>query len=73
MTDVTEDQLDQEVPDGWDHLPSADDEATPLENLEEVDQQPDGLVIPLIAGSWGDLALVLGLCATALIVLMQGR
>ena len=69
MTDVTEDQLDPEVPDGWDHLPSADDEATPLESLEEVDQQPDGLVIPLIAGSWGDLALVLGLCATALIAL----
>jgi len=69
MTDVVDDRLDLNVPEGWDHLPSADDESPPPDIAEDDDQPPDDSSIPMIAGSWGDLALVLALCAAALVAL----
>lgn len=73
MTDVVDDQLDLEVPEGWDHLPS-DDEPPPPDMTEDDEHQPDDSSIPMIAGSWADLALVLGVCAAALVALkMSGH
>ncbi len=69
MMDASNDRGEPEVPEGWDHLPDADDDIPALEDVEGDDPQPHRSVIPLIACSWGDLALILGLAAAALIAL----
>jgi hypothetical protein len=69
MMDPDRDQPHTEVPDGWDQLSEAEDDEFP-EDVYQPDDAPDELpAIPLIAGSWGDLALILGVCAAALISL----
>ncbi len=69
MTDIVDDRPDPEVPEGWDQLPNADDESPRIENVKDDERPIDDSSIPMIAGSWGDLALVLGLCAAALVAL----
>lgn len=59
------------VPDDWDQLdePVAEEEA-PLDPAPTGrDDRRSGSVIPSIASAWGDLAIMLGLCAATLIAL----
>ena len=60
-----------DVPDGWDRLQSAVDERSPEPRRSfpgATPQEPTSL-IPVIAGSWGDLAVMLGLTAATLVAL----
>ena len=57
-----------EVPDGWDQLPSLADEPAATAAPGPAAGDP-GSVIPVIAGSWGDLAVILGLSAATLVAL----
>jgi hypothetical protein len=72
MIDEPRDHQSIEVPDGWDQLSEAADDEVPEVVYESDDEPDDAPAIPLIAGSWGDLALILGLCATALMALKAG-
>jgi hypothetical protein len=57
---------------GWDRLEVPEHEARrppPASGDEPVPDREDRSAIPLIAGSWGDLALVLGVAAAALVAL----
>jgi len=60
-----------DVPDDWDHLERpADEPVAPAATAAAGPAPHDpGSVIPVIAGSWGDLALVLGLSAATLVAL----
>ena len=70
MIDELRDHQPNEVPDDWDQLSEpADDDVIPAGAFQPVDDPDDAPVISLIAGSWGDLALILGLSAAALIAL----
>jgi hypothetical protein len=69
MMDEPRDRQSDEVPDGWDQLSEAADDE-PAEELSQREEAPEELpAIPLIAGSWADLALVLGVCVAALMAL----
>jgi hypothetical protein len=69
MMDDLRDEPPIEPPDDWDQLAElSDDEGADAALLpdDETDELP---AIPLIAGSWADLALILGICAASLIAL----
>jgi hypothetical protein len=57
------------VPDGWDQLSEAADDELAEELYQPEDAADELPAIPLIAGSWGDLALILGVCVAALMAL----
>lgn len=57
-----------DVPDGWDQLQRPADEPAATAASGPALHDP-GSVIPVIAGSWGDLAAILGLSATTLVAL----
>lgn len=62
-------------PDGWDRLngPGTGDRESAAPASETGEPQPrEESAISLIAGSWGDLALVLGVAAAALVSLQLG-
>jgi hypothetical protein len=60
-----------DVPEGWDHLQRPVDEAVvPAATATSGSAAHDpGSVITVIAGSWGDLAVILGLSAATLVAL----
>ena len=62
-------------PDGWDRLdePGAGGRGpkAPAVEVREIRTAEDS-VLPLIAGSWGDLALILGVAAATLVALKLG-
>ncbi len=57
-----------DVPDGWDQLQRPADEPAATAASGSALHDP-GSVIPVIAGSWGDLAAILGLSAATLVAL----
>ena len=70
MSDVTDDHAPAEVPDDWDHLAIEDDEPGVDDNaLTREHGRQGGPSLALIAASWGDLALVLAVCAVTLVAL----
>lgn len=67
------DRPDSEGPlDGWDRIDHSEADGPGPEPAGRADSKADrqdDSTIPLIAGSWGDLALVLGVAAAALVAL----
>jgi hypothetical protein len=60
-----------DVPDGWDQLERPIDPPVAPSRPRSPEAEPhEGVaVIPVIAGSWGDLAVILGLTAASLVAL----
>ena len=60
-----------DVPEGWDRLERPVDQpsAPPRHSLPDAVPQDPASLIPVIAGSWGDLATILALTAATLVAL----
>jgi len=58
-----------EVPEGWDQLEGTDDEPISEDDAVVDPGYRNGSTIAVIAASWGDLAVVLAVCAAVLIAL----